>query len=85
MASDQLVRVLPKDTELGYFVRLRDYISQAVGGSSIGKVWCTLGRSPESKPHSGDAKSGRISIIGDCRDRRRDLGRRICPWWTGAY
>ena len=49
MASDQLVRVLPKDTELGYFVRLRDYISQVVGGSSIGKVWRTLGlpyRSP---------------------------------------
>jgi hypothetical protein len=41
--------VLPKDTELGYFVRLKDYISQVVGGSSIGKVWRTLGlpyRSP---------------------------------------
>jgi hypothetical protein len=33
MASDQLVRLLPKDTELGYFVRLRD-----CGGSGFWTV-----------------------------------------------
>jgi hypothetical protein len=35
MASDQLVRVLPKDTELGYFVRLKEYISQVCEARGI--------------------------------------------------